>query len=429
MFWLMDVVLYAIYRSGGPALVIFMHSLGISSAYFIIFWLCQKTSHSWRVAAFGVLFAAALGLNDWNVRPQGITFLLGSLFLLAIYNYRSKPRLGWLFVFPIAMLIWVNSHGTFLIGLVLIGIWLGEEFWNVLKARFNREISIEIKRLWAPGAILGITSLVCLMNPRGLGIISYLKTLTSNSVVQNLVIEWAPPTLNSLFGALFLVALLASAIILALSPRRPNFFQIITFLVFSLLGLKTSRGIIWFGLVMAPVLAEHLSAIVVQVTKKDKPPLKSGGSPILNGIFILVILTMGVISLPWFKSVLPLPSAKAGLISGETPIQATQALLEQKPQGHIFHAMSFGSYLIWAAYPEYQVFVDSRIELFPTEVWLDYINISNANGDWETRLNGYGVNTLMLSPVEQSALLQAVQTSDRWVMLYQDSTAAIFERK
>jgi hypothetical protein len=271
--------------------------------------------------------------------------------------------------------------------------------------------------------------LVCLMNPRGFGIISYLKTLTSNSVVQNLVIEWAPPTLNSLFGALFLVAVLASAIILALSPKRPNFFQIITFLVFSLLGLKTSRGIIWFGLVMAPVLAEHLSAIVVQLSKKDKPPMKSAGSPVLNGVFILVILTMGVISLPWLKSILPLPSAKAGLISAETPIQATQALLEQKPQGHIFHAMSFGSYLIWAAYPEYQVFVDSRIELFPTEVWLDYINISNANGDWETRLDEYGVNTLMLSPVEQSALLQAVQTSDRWVMLYQDSTAAIFERK
>lgn len=246
--------------------------------------------------------------------------------------------------------------------------------------------------------------------------------------MQNLVIEWAPPTLNSLFGALFLVGLLVSAIVLAVSPRRPNFFELATFLIFGLLGLKTSRGIIWFGLVMAPILALHLSELVNQIGKREKTRVQTGGSPILNFVFVLFLILLGLISLPWFKSALPLPAMKAGLISVETPIQATQALLDQKPPGHVFHAMSFGSYLIWAAYPEYQVFVDLRIELYSTEIWMDYIEISNANGDWERRLRDYGVNTLMLSPVEQSSLLQAVQASDEWVKVYQDTSAYIFVR-
>jgi hypothetical protein len=142
-----------------------------------------------------------------------------------------------------------------------------------------------------------------------------------------------------------------------------------------------------------------------------------------------VIIIMGVISLPWFKSVLPLPTAKAGLISSETPVQATQILLEDNLPGRVFNAMSFGSYLIWAAYPHYQVFVDSRIELFSEKVWIDYLKISNAEGDWETLLRDYGVNTLMMSPVEQTALVVAAQESDEWVVRYKDTSAIIFERK
>jgi hypothetical protein len=429
MFWLMDTVLYGIFKLGGPALVIFIHSLLISSAYCVIFWISKNITKSGRIAALGVLFAAALGLNDWNVRPQAITFLLGSMFLLAIYEYNHNPRWYWLVFFPLGMLVWVNSHGTFLIGLVLLGIWCGQALWDVIKQRIIGEPTVNKTKIVIPGIVFVITALVCLINPRGFGIISYLKTLTSNTVVQNLVTEWAPPTLNTFMGALFLCGLMGSAILLALSPKRPTFYQIMTFLLFGLLGLKTSRGVVWFGLVMAPIIADHLSAIVIHLQKAERRRVDREGSRILNLVFTIVIIMMGVISLPWFKSLLPLPTVKAGLISSETPIQATQVLLDQKPPSRLFNAMSFGSYLIWAAYPQYQDFVDPRIELFSEQVWIDYLNISNANGDWEARLRDYGVNTLMLSFVEQPVLIQAVQDSSEWSVLYQDGSAVILERK
>jgi hypothetical protein len=414
---------------GGAALVIFIHSLMITTAYLIVFRICKQTSQSWRIAAFAVLFAAALGLNDWNVRPQGITFLLGSLYLLAIYQYQKEPQRKWLIIFPLGMLIWVNSHGTFFIGLVLVGIWFGQILWDALKLRISEKKTSLTKILLAPSISLGLTILVCLVNPRGLGIINYIKTLTSNSVVQNLVVEWAAPSFNTLMGTIFLIGFIISAVILALSPKRPNFFQITTFLVFGILGLKTSRGSVWFGLVMAPILAEHMSLIVQQYQKPKNKSAKDDGSRVINLIFLVTIVAMGFLTLPWFKSVLPLPEAKAGLLSTETPILATDALLEKHPDGNLFNAISFGSYLIWAAYPQYQVFVDSRIELFPVEVWLDYLTISNAGDNWEALLKEYGVNTLMLSPIEQANLLQAIQSSDEWNLIYKDPSAIIFERK
>ncbi len=168
------------------------------------------------------------------------------------------------------MLIWVNSHGTFIIGLVLLGIWWGEEIWKRIIQRNNLLHNIETRQLVVPGIMLGITALVCLINPRGFGIIDYLQTLTGSSVVQNLVTEWAPPAFGTVMGTIFFCGLMACAIVFALSPIRPSFYQIITFLIFGILGLKTSRGSVWFGLVMAPIIASHLSAIANNIQMAER---------------------------------------------------------------------------------------------------------------------------------------------------------------
>ncbi|NJD60108.1 MAG: hypothetical protein FIA98_11995 [Anaerolineae bacterium] len=428
MFWLMEIILYSIYKAGGPALVVFFQSLLITGAYGVLFYICKQASNSWRISALSVLFAAALGLNDWNVRPQGITFLLASLILLAIYEYRRRPHLGWLLLPPVCLLIWANSHGTFIIGLTLLGIWWGDEIWRVVWSLIRHEAITDWKKVILPGATLLISALACLLNPQGFGIIDYLRTLTGNSVVQNLVTEWAPPTIYSLMGGLFFAGLAFSILVMLLSRKKADFFQVVTFLVFGILGIRTARGSVWFGLVMAPIVAEHIAAIVQRYRKTTQKQGKSQGSGYLNVFLLVFVLLLGFISLPWFKNQLPFPAAKAGLISSETPIWATQALFEENPPGKLFNSMTFGSYLIWAAYPQYQVFVDSRIELFPKAVWLEYLRISNAEDDWESLLDKYGINTLMLSPAEQPGLVKAVESSDSWKLLYKDEVARIYIR-
>ena len=115
------------------------------------------------------------------------------------------------------------------------------------------------------------------------------------------------------------------------------------------------------------------------------------------------------------------------MISRETPIAATDFLLAEKPPGPIFNDIAFGSYLAWAAQPDYPVFVDPRIELYPLDVWLDYLQISAAQDGWEQRLAHYNVQTLMLSP-EQSALINAARASMDWTEIYADAAAVILTR-
>src|SRR5512145_2035902 len=118
-FWLMEVLLYGLYAWGGAVSVVFAQSLMVTAAYVIIFLAGWRASGNLRAGALGALFAAALGINDWNVRPQAITFVIGALFLLAIGELQRGGRRAWLLVFPFGMILWVNSHGAFVLGFAL----------------------------------------------------------------------------------------------------------------------------------------------------------------------------------------------------------------------------------------------------------------------------------------------------------------------
>ena len=273
-----------------------------------------------------------------------------------------------------------------------------------------------------------MTSLVCLVNPRGPGIIGYVRALTSDATVQNLVPEWAPPSFDDIYGTMFISALLLSAVVLAISPKRPGFFQLGTFLAFGVLGLRTTRGVVWFGMVMAPILAAHIACLVDQYKRTSSQKKVRFGNPALNWLFAGVILFAALISLPWFKDSLPLPRVKAGLISSETPLDATDYLLSEQLPREIFNEIGFGSYLIWAAYPDYLVVADPRIELYSRDIWWDYTVLGNALPGWGNLLDRYGFNTLMLNPTTQTGLITAVEDSGRWVKEYEDQAVVIFVR-
>lgn len=427
-FWLMDITLYLVHQAGGAALVIFFQSVVITSAYLLVFFACFKQSQDWRLAAFGTAFAAALGLNDWNVRPQAITILLGGAGICLLYYLRRGIHRKWALIFPFLMILWVNCHGSYPLGLFIIILWSGQELWDQVRSRQVQPHEFRASHIAYPMLIVILSVLACLVNPAGIEMVRYIQNLWSSPVVQNLVIEWASPAFDTLGGALFLSALILSSLIIAISPRRVSIIQICGFLVFAVLALRTSRGIIWFGLASGPLVAEH-SCAIWQMYKPDTGfTRKSYGNPVINWSFVATLAVLAMITLPWFKAYLPMPDKKAGLISSETPVAATEYIMEAQPSGNVFHAMSFGSYLIWAAYPEYPVFVDGRIELFSEAIWQDYFAISAADEDWAGKLESYGVNTLMLSRGEQPSLVNAVLGNKEWGLIFMDDAALVFVR-
>jgi len=427
MFWLMDIWLYWWYSVGGAEMILFIQSLIITSTYLIIMLMCWQGSRKWGVTAFSLLFAIVLGVYAWSVRPQAISFLLGAIFLYTIQRYRSTSNPLLLAVLPVGMLVWVNSHGSFPVGLMLLGIWFGDEFWQTFLARWRGEHSSQ-RKVMVAAMVLFVSAAICLLNPRGIGIATYLISMGSNPTVQNTVPEWLPPSMTSPIGPLFFVSILFSAVVLVISPRRVTFYQLATFVAFTALGLWTTRGVVWFGLVMAPILASNLAAIGEGLPGRQKQYKITSRTSLLNFGLLSLLIVLALVSLPWFRSSIPIRGKYRSLITSDTPTESINFLMEDQPEGRVFNDMAFGSYMIWAAQPEYQVFADPRIELFPEEIWNDYQAISRTAPGWQAKLDQFEVGTLVLNPEVQVALAKEATKSKAWHLVYQDQTAQIFQR-
>ncbi len=413
IFWLPQIAYALTFCLGGVTAILLLHTLVVGAGYALLLWSAYRVSGSWRAAALGLFFAAALGFNDWNVRPQGLAFLAAGLILAGSALYRSSARARWLALWPLGMLLWVNGHGSFPIGLVLVGLgWLDA-------LRVTRRAWMEL----SGAAVLAV--LACLLNPQGLGAIRYALGMTSNPLIQHLIPEWAPPGWGTFDGALFLGGLLLSGALLMLAPQRPRLAQVAAWCGLGALALRTSRGIVWFAMALAPVLAETLSTWEKALGWVEPPltPLTRRVNQLLAGLALVAIIA----GLPPFKVLWPLAPEKRGLLSPETPVAATEALLRLAPPGPLFNAMDFGSYLEWAA-PTYPVFVDTRIELFTLAIWQDYLSISQALPGWEARLAAYGVRTALLNQRTQAPLIAALAASPDWCLLYADATAVLFTR-
>ncbi|MDW8066036.1 MAG: hypothetical protein RMK32_10465, partial [Anaerolineae bacterium] len=68
------------------------------------------------------------------------------------------------------------------------------------------------------------------------------------------------------------------------------------------------------------------------------------------------------------------------------------------------------------------------MELYPYELWLDYIRISQASR-YNQLLQRYGADRLMIDRVLQKELAQALEEDPLWIKEYEDERTQIWRKK
>jgi hypothetical protein len=179
------------------------------------------------------------------------------------------------------------------------------------------------------------------------------------------------------------------------------------------LALGATRNIVWFGFVATPLVAAQAATLLPAPAARRHP-----GSPALNAVLIGLLSLLLLIGLPWVKPGL-LPPTFGALLSKDTPVDAVEFMRGDSPRArHLFHSEGFGSYLMWAA-PEQPVFIDTRIELYPYQQWVDYINLGQANNVAEL-LGKYDIDGLLLNKERQAGLVKAARADSAWQTRYED---------
>ncbi len=419
-YWLAQWLLYHLFRLGGAEWSILVSSLLVTFTYALILWLGLRQTGNWRLAAAGALFAAAAGITNWNIRPQLLVYPLAALCMLGIESFRAGvKRLVWAGSLFVVMVLWVNSHATFFIPVALAAFWLAEAAFHALRRQ-------KIALLLPPLTLLTVLLAGTLVNPRGFGVYAYVLNMPRIPSVQNYIYEWQPTSLHTLEGRL-LFALLAALLLTWLAARpRLTLSQGLSLLFFAALGLRYGRAVIWFGLTQAPLFVVMLQRLSLRMS--SPPRTTRAEVPVFNAAFAIILLFLALASVPWLRKYWPLSPEKRDIYASETPVEAVTFLEKQGLPRRVFSDIGFSSYLMWACGPECQVFADPRFDLYPTEIWSDYLQISAAQGDWEAKLHKYDVQALLLLPKTQKGLIEAAQHASDWRQVYQDGVAVAFVR-
>lgn len=434
--WLAQLLMYTLHNIGGLALVVIVQAIVIALAYGLLLRLCLLRTSRLRLSVVLLLLATMpLSFDNWTVRPQSYAFPIFAAFLTVLTEYRLG-RTNRLWLLPLLMILWVNIHGSFVLGLAMIAIVFAGGLIERVHRMFSRRATqpaatVEIPEDGPPAALLRLmpllgwgaaTALAVLANPRGLGVLVYVRNLLSSSQVTNLVTEWAPPSIRMTGGLIFFLFVGICFLAIAYSPRKPDATDMLLFFAFLWLGLGAVRNIVWFGFVATPLLVSMATALLPPPRKANAP-----GTTSLNAILVGFLGLLVLTGLPWIKPALFPPSVGA-IIDPETPVAAVEFLRSQPvPPAHLFHAMDFGSYLIWAA-PEQKVFIDPRIELYPIEQWRDYLNLSDANNIPDL-MRKYQIDGALLSIENQKPLVDALAADPGWAEQYRDEHTVYFQQK
>ncbi len=409
--WLAQAALYQVYRAGGYTGLWAALAATASALLVLLYVLCWKYSGNAKVAFLGALhgwFFATVGLS---LRPH----LLGYLFLvteLLVLHQARRRSVHWLWTLPPLFAVWVNCHGSYGLGLVVLGVAAacGSLDWEagriVSCARPRRERRVYWEATAASAAAL-------LINPVGFKLLAYPIDLFLRQT-ENLgaVLEWQPLSVGDPRGVgLFLVAGVLGVLFLVRSVRVTLEELTLTTLAFGM-ALRHSRLSFTFGILVAPILCRLLADLWPSYDPRRD-------NRVANAALLALSAAALVRAAP--------PAANLGQqVERRYPTGAVDYIRRAQLPGPMLNDYEWGGYLIWAL-PEYKVFIDGRADIF------DWTGVLTAYKRWMTleedpsRLpEQYGIRFCLLP--KQRPMTMVLRRLAGWKQVYADDVSVIFVR-
>ena len=406
--WLSEVIMYEVFRVGGWIGLFILFGTTITAALGICYRRCEGKPY---IAALSVVLATAASASLFGFRPQMFTLLLASVFiwLLDGYIYHAVRHLVWLL--PPLMLLWVNLHAGFALGLALILLF-------VVMAALDQKG----KRIWTLVTIFAICLVMVPLNPNGFRMFSYPFETLSAPAMQNFIQEWFSPDFHQLRFLPLAILMLATFSVMALSPVRPRRGEVFALAVLSLAALRSGRHIPIFAIFSAPLLAKYLAHWVSSQTNS----LITLRSTTATGPKL--ILTLSLLILPSFIIIQRIGNFSANVRSYEAqkfPLAAVE-FIEKTDTGPIFNDYNWGGYLIWKLHPGKKVFIDGRADVYGDAFIFDYLNTYGGERGWRENLDRLGIKTVLIQP--NSALSTQLRGDQGWRTVFEDQQAVVFAR-
>lgn len=437
--WGSQLLFYWLYALS-PYLLLTVRALIITATVGLVLKLGAWKSGSLRAATVATLAAFLASWTNYGIRPQLFAIVPFVAFYSLLERKDASPK--WLPLLVPIMLFWVNVHGSFFLGIAMLGIYAASTLLEKVGSVGGRKWLTSRFALWQ-GIWFAVAALSTFANPYFTGIYNYFFVATNDPIARTLNVEWQSPTLYEGTGLLFFANLLLFAGAIYMSRRRLRPTEILLILAFGYLSLTSLRNVMWWNWITAPIMAanlagaggwglgarSHTGAGNNEPAPGLQPPAPRKELPALNTTLAAMLVGGALLFTPLWRQANPLvPTPAKVALAADTPVQMAAYLKTGNVPAPVFNYMEWGGYLENELYPQYRMFIDGRFEARQVQVWYDYLSISRGRADWQQTLDRYGVRTLILSKAFHKDLIPFVLTSPTWRKVHDDKTGMVFVR-
>jgi hypothetical protein len=413
--WLSDVLIFELYHSIGFTGLILTFAAIVAIAFLLVFSRCAGGVY---VAGIMTIWGAIASAPSWGVRPQIFSLLLASIFLWILERSGQKLWLLWWMV-PLTFL-WVNLHAGYLLGIVLIALFLLGGLLDVALGR----------KTWAGSASyfqrLALALMACIavvpLNPYGAKMYTYPWHTLSSPAMAAYIQEWFSPDFHKTMYLPFLLMILALLALLTISPKRPHAKDLVLLAAALIAGLHSVRNIPIFALIAAPVMSQLAASFFEQRGWKLHANHNgiNIGKALLNASLVLVWIAFAGLRVHWV-----LGRQKQAVLQN-FPVAAVAFLQSHAMPRPIFNDYNWGGYIIWKLYPEYRVFVDGRADVYGDAFLDNLASIYFVRDNWQEKFQQWPIRTVLLPP--DAPLTSALRLVGGWQTVYTDSQAVILTK-
>ena len=402
--WGAQVLLDTTYATTGWTGLAILRAALVGVVFGIVYLTCVRQGLDERRSALLALGAFVVATPALALRPQLFAMALFAVTLLLVVERRDHPRRLWLV--PLLAIPWANIHGSFFLAPAVLGLAC---LADLEQRAPSRHLSL---------VVAAVTVLACCVTPFGPSVWAYAVGLGANPEVTRRIIEWQPTTLRDVQGVVFYASALLVAAFLARRGRPTPWATLAWLGFFFVIGAYAVRGIAWWPLAaVAAVVSLH-----EPISEPATEPAEPRAFRILNGVIVAAITLAVVALLPIWRPVDPATGAPQGTLS-YAPSGIAEALGNVARDGdRILNPQPWGSWFEFAV-PDALVAIDSRIELFPPEVWADYERVMAGVEGWEAIVGGWGV-TIAVVDAKNTGLHDRL-TAAGWTEIYADDEGAV----
>ena len=408
--WLGGVLMALAARLGGLWGLLALLFLLSASLILLLYYYAYLRSRSWLAAFASCALVLPVIAVFLPLRPQlfGYVFLL--ITLICLERFR-QGRTKSLWVLPPLFLLWVNVHGTFPFGFLVLGAyWVGG--WVDFRS------GILVAERWQPwqrrhlAVVLLLSVLAITATPYGTRLAAYPFELSFLQPLNvSMIGEWHPIPFDLWWGKLVLGLLglfLVGQLLFPLTLRVEN-AGLLFVVVYS--AFVHSRLALFLVLLLAPLLAEQLARGLSRLPSLSERPA-------LN--FVFWILLGGFV-----VGMVPSQQKLERVIAAQYPQGAVNYLRQNPIDGPIFNDIRWGGYLIWALGPEPKVFIDGRIDIYEyAGVFSDYQAIAHLDPQTVFLLRKYKVEACLL--FHNAPLATLLRVLPEWEQVYADGLSVIY---